>query len=130
MKKMIFAAVAALGLSGCVYDGYSSGLSVGYGSGYGYNYGYPYGNYGYSRYGYSRYGHDPCVTYDRYGRQYYRCGFGGYYGSSRYGYSPRAIIYYPGYTYRNGYYYDRYNRRYDSDWLYRRHHRHHRIRRH
>lgn len=114
MKKMIFAAVAALGLSGCVYDGYSTGLSVGYGRGYGYN--YPYYGHGYS----------PCISYDRYGRQYYSCGFGGYSGS-RYSYSPRSVIYYyPGYIYRNGYYYDRYNRRYDSNWLYRRYHRHHR----
>ncbi|HXG81847.1 MAG TPA: hypothetical protein VNJ05_08610 [Sphingomicrobium sp.] len=51
-------AVAAIGLSGCAYNGLYSGFSVGYGDPY-YGYGYP--GYGYSRlgYGYGGYGFDP-----------------------------------------------------------------------
>ena len=118
MKKLILAAAAAVGLSGCVgYGGYGSGISVGYGSSYGYG-------AGYGGYGYNRYGGDPCITHDRYGRAYYSCGYGGYTYGNRYSYSPRTVVYYyPGYTYRNGYYYDRYSRRYDPRSLYYRHYR-------
>ena len=118
MKKLILAAAAAVGLSGCVgYGGYGSGISVGYGSSYGYG-------GGYGGYGSSRYGGDPCITYDRYGRAYYSCGYGGYTYGNRYTYSPRTVVYYyPGYTYRGGYYYDRYSRRYDPRSLYYRHYR-------
>lgn len=56
-------AAAAIGLSGCAYNGLYSGLSVGYGSGYspyGYDYGYGYPGYGYSGLGYGYgYGFDP-----------------------------------------------------------------------
>ena len=125
MKKMILAAAAALGLSGCVHDGYGSGISVGYGSSYGYGSGYGYG-YPYGGYGYSRYGRNSCISHDRYGRAYYSCGYGNYYGANRYIYSPRTVVYYyPGYSYRRGYYYDRHNRRYAPRWLYDRHHRRH-----
>ena len=119
MKKLLLAAGAALALSGCVgYGGYGSGISIGYGSGYGY--GDPYGRYG--GYGYSGYGGSSCIVRDRYGRAYYVCGYDNYYGANRYVYSPRTVVYYyPGYTYRGGYYYDRYNRRYDSRWMYDRH---------
>ena len=115
MKKIILAAAASVGLSGCVgLGGYGSGISVGYGSGYGYN----------SGYGYSGYGGRDCIAYDRYGRAYYTCGYGSYYGSNRYTYSPRTVVYYyPGYSYRGGYYYDGYNRRYDGRTLYNRHYR-------
>ena len=56
-----------------------------------------------------------CDTYD-----YGDYGYGGY------GYAPAVVNDYPGYTYRKGYYYDGYNRRFDSGTLYRRyrHHRH------
>lgn len=113
MNKLILAAGAALGLTGCVgVGGYGSGVSVGYSSGYGYN------NYG----SYGGYGGNNCIARDRYGRAYYVCGYGSYYGSNRYSYSPRTVVYYyPGYSYRSGYYYDRYNRRYDSRSLYHRH---------
>ena len=119
MKKLILAAAASIGLSGCVgFGGYGSGISVGYGSGYGSNYGYNNG------YGYSGYGGNDCIAYDRFGRAYYQCGYGNYYGSNRYTYSPRTVVYYyPGYTYRRGSYYDGYNRRYDSGTLYNRHYR-------
>jgi len=123
MNKLILAASAALGLSGCVgYGGYGSGISVGYGSSYG-GYGYPgdgYGGYGYGNY--AGYGSSGCIVRDRYGRAYYACGYDNYYGANRYTYSPRTVVYYyPGYTYRGGYYYDRYNRRYDGRSLYDRH---------
>lgn len=113
MKKMIAVAAAAFGLTGCVglYDGF--GVGVGYG-----NYGY--GGYdGYNR-GYGGYGYDPhCIARDRYGRAVYVCNQ--YYGS--YGYTPqRPVYYYPGYTYRQGYYYDQRGTRYDGQRLYRKHH--------
>lgn len=116
MKKLILAAGTALVLGGCTtFGGYGSGVSVGYGSSYGPSYGYN-RSYGYGR--------DTCIAYDRYGRAYYQCGYGGYYGSNRYTYSPRTVVYYyPGYSYRSGYYYDNYNRRYDGRTLYNRHHR-------
>ena len=119
MKKLILAAAAAVGLSGCVgYGGYGTGVSVGYGSSYGSGYG-GYGG-GYGGYGYDR----GCITHDRYGRAYYTCGYGGYSSANRYVYSPRTVVYYyPGYSYRGGYYYDRYNRRYDGRSLYYRHYR-------
>ena len=171
MIKLILAAAATLGLSGCMtygagygsgYDGYGSsydgygygggygsgygGYSGGYGSGYGGGYGRSgsgvsitigggsggygggyggrYGGYGgYSGYG-NRYGGDPCVAYDRYGRAYYACGYGNYTYQNRYVYSPdTAVYYYPGYTYRDGYYYDRRNQRYDTSTMYDRHYR-------
>jgi hypothetical protein len=124
MKKLILAAGAALGLTGCLgYGGYGTGVSVGYGGSYGYN-NYGYGGYGgYGTYGsYGHYGGNSCLARDRYGRTYYVCGYGNYYGANRYSYSPRTVVYYyPGFSYRNGYYYDRYNRRYDGGSLYRRH---------
>ncbi len=139
MKRLILAAVAAFGLSGCVTDGYGTGISVGYGNagygGYGYPGGYDYsGGYGYPG-GYGGYGghaggygYDPrCVLYDRYGRAYNRCARQGYYGSSGYGgytgysyYPNTRVIVYPGYSYRNGYYYGRDGRRYGDDDMYRR----------
>lgn len=114
MKKLILAAGAALGLTACSGYGYGTGISVGYNSGYGYN------DYGYGGYGsYGGYGGNNCLARDRYGRTYYVCGFDNYYGSNRYTYSPRTVVYYyPGYTYRGGYYYDRYNRRYEGRSLY------------
>jgi len=109
MKKLILAAGAALGLAGCTGYGYGTGVSLGVSS----------GGYGYNNYGYGGYGGSNCLARDRYGRTYYVCGFDNYYGSNRYSYSPRTVVYYyPGYTYRGGYYYDRYNRRYDSRSLY------------
>ena len=119
MKKLVLVAAAVVGLSGCEsYGGYGTGVSIGYGSSYGYG-----GGYGYNRYG-GGYGRDACITYDRYGRAYYSCGYGGYSAANRYVYSPRTVVYYyPGYTYRNGYYYDGYNRRYDGRSLYYRHYR-------
>ena len=156
MMKLILAAAATLGLSGCMtygngygggYDdyGYGSGYG-GYGSGYG-GYGGGYGGYGrsgsgvsvsigtgyggygggyggYGGYG-SRYGGgNPCVAYDNYGRAYYACGYGNYTYQNRYVYSPgTAIYYYPGYSYRDGYYYDRRNQRYDTSQMYNRHYR-------
>jgi len=122
VKTIILAAAAAIGLSGCVgAGGYGSGVSIGYGNG-GYGGGYGYNNYAYN--GYSGYGGSSCVAYDRFGRAYYTCGYGNYYGSNRYSYSPRTVVYYyPGYSYRNGYYYDRTNRRLSSRELYNRHHR-------
>ena len=125
MKKLILAAAATLGLSGCVgLGGYGSGISVGYNNGY-YNDGYYNRGYG----GYGSYGGGNCVAYDRWGRAYYTCGFDRYYGSNRYIYSPRSVVYYyPGYTYRRGYYYDNYNRRYSPRTLYSRHHRKHKRR--
>jgi hypothetical protein len=114
MMKLILAAGAALGLAGCGAYGYGTGVSVGYNSGYGYN------GYGYN--GYNGYGGSNCLARDGYGRSYYVCGYDNYYGSNRYIYSPRTVVYYyPGYTYRGGYYYDRNNRRYDGRWLYNRH---------
>ena len=93
------------------------GRNVMIGSSYGSNYGYGYG-------GYNGYGGNSCIAHDRYGRAYYLCGYGSYYGSNRYTYSPRTVVYYyPGYTYRSGYYFDSYNRRYDARTLYNRHHR-------
>ena len=161
MMKLILAAAATLGLSGCMtygngygggygggyddygygsgygsgYGGYGSGyggygrsgsgVSVSIGTGYGGGYG-GYGSYG-SRYGGygSRYGGgDPCVAYDNYGRAYYACGYGNYTYQNRYVYSPgTAVYYYPGYTYRDGYYYDRRNQRYDTSQMYNRHYR-------
>lgn len=118
MTKLILAAGAALALTGCTgFGGYGSGISVGYGSSaYGSNYGY----------GYSGYGGSSCIAHDRYGRAYYLCGYDSYYGSNRYTYSPRTVVYYyPGYTYRSGYYFDGRNRRYDARTLYNRHHRRH-----
>jgi hypothetical protein len=119
MKKTILAAAAAVSLSGCVgygagYGGYGSGVSVGVSSGYGYN-GYA------NRYGYGQYGYDNnCISYDRYGRPYYTYSCNNYYGAG--GYNQRRVIYYyPGYTYRQGYYYDQGNRRYDGVTLYRQH---------
>lgn len=123
MKTIILAAAAAIGLSGCVgLGGYGSGISVGYGNGYGYNNYYNrYGGYG----GYGGFGGSSCIAYDRFGRAFYTCGYGNYYGSNRYIYSPRTVVYYyPGYTYRNGYYFDRRNRRLSSRHLYNRYYRH------
>ena len=125
MKTIILAAAAAIGLSGCVgVGGYGSGVSVGIGNG---GYGGGYGGYGYNNYaynGYSGYGGSSCIAYDRFGRGYYTCGYGNYYGANRYSYSPRTVVYYyPGYSYRNGYYYDRGNRRLSSRELYNRYHR-------
>jgi len=124
MKKLILAAAAVLTLGGCTagYGGYGSGVSIGYGTSYG-NYGY--GGYGSNiGYGIGYGGGNNCIAYDRYGRAYYQCGYGNYYGSNRYTYSPRTVVYYyPGYTYRSGYYYDRSNRRYDGQTLYNRHYR-------
>jgi hypothetical protein len=114
MRNIILAAVAAVGLSGCTSlgGGYGSGVSVGIGSGYG-----GYGGYG----GYNGYGGSGCIAYDRFGRAYYTCGYGSYYGANRYSYSPgTAVYYYPGYTYRNGYYYDRFGLRVDRRTLYNR----------
>lgn len=123
MKKVILAAVAAVSLSGCsTYGGYGSGVSVGISSGYGYN------SYGNNGYGYGQYGYDNnCIRYDSYGRPYYTCN--SYYGVNGYNQS-RVAYYYPGYTYRQGYYYDRLNRRYDGALLYRHHYLHNRFRRH
>lgn len=134
MNKLILASAAMLGLSGCVglgynggYGGYGSGVSVGVSTGYGgyggYNNGY--GGYG-SGYG-SGYGRNQCLAYDNYGRAYYTCGYGNYSATNRYVYAPNtAVYYYPGYTYRDGYYYDRGNRRYDGQAMYTRHYRRHR----
>ena len=120
MKTIILAAAAAIGLSGCVgAGGYGSGVSIGYGNG-GYGGGYGYNNYAYN--GYSGYGGSSCIAYDRFGRAFYTCGYGSYYGANRYSYSPRTVVYYyPGYTYRSGYYYDRKGRRMSARTLYRRH---------
>ncbi len=109
--------MAAVSLSGCAsFGGYGSGVSVGVSSGYGYN---NYGNYSNNRYGYGQYGYDNnCIRYDRYGRPYYTCN--NYYGANGYNQS-RVIYYYPGYTYRQGYYYNQSNRRYDGRQLYRQH---------
>lgn len=111
MRKVVLATVAAVSLNGCAgYGGYGSGVSVGVSSGSGYNnYGYGYGQYGYD---------NNCIRYDRYGRPYYICN--NYYGGTGYNQS-RVIFYYPGYTYRQGYYYDRSNRRYEGRQLYRQH---------
>ena len=125
MNKVILAAVAAVSLSGCAsYGGYGSGVSVGVSSGYGNS---NYGSYGNNRYGYGQYGYDNnCIRYDRYGRPYYTCNT--YYGG--YGYNPsRVVYYYPGYTYRQGYYFDQSNRRYEGRGLYRQHYRNNRHRR-
>lgn len=117
MNKMIFAALTALSLGGCAtYGGYGSGLSVGVSSGYG-SQGYGYGQYGYD---------NNCIRYDRYQRPYYFCD--SYYGASGYNQS-RVVYYYPGYTYRQGYYYDQSNRRYEGRQLYRRHYMNNRHRR-
>lgn len=142
MHKFMIASAAMLGLTGCFgvgynggYGGYGSGVSVGVstgyggygnyggygGSGYGSGYGGGYGGYGS---GYGGYANNQCLAYDRYGRAYYTCGFGNYSASNRYVYSPGTAIYhYPGYTYRDGYYYDGYNRRHDGRALYTRHYR-------
>jgi hypothetical protein len=143
MKKLIFAAAGAFALSGCVTGGYGTGVSVGYGNhgygGYGYpsgyggygGYGYPSGYGGYGGYGYpggyggygdrygNRSGYDPrCIARDRYGRAYYVCNQ--YYGG--YGYNRATpVYYYPGYTYRQGYYWGQDGRRYDGRQLYGRH---------
>ena len=134
MNKLILASAAMLGLSGCVglggyggYGGYGSGVSVGVSTGYGgyggYNNGY--GGYG-SGYG-NGYGGNQCIAYDNYRRAYYTCGYGNYSATNRYVYSPNtAVYYYPGYTYRDGYYYDRGNRRWDGQAMYTRHYRRHR----
>lgn len=112
MRKLILTAAATLGLSGCVgYGdyGYGSGISVGYGSGYN---SYGYGGYGYGGYGYG----SDCIAYP--------CGYGGYYGLNRFTYYPRSVVYYyPGYSYRRGYYHDGYNRHYRGRTLYNRHYR-------
>jgi len=115
MKKVILAAVAAMSLSGCVgYGGYGSGVSVGVSSGQGYN------SYGNNGYGYGQYGYDNnCIRYDRYGRPYYTCN--NYYGGNGFNRS-RVVYYYPGYAYRQGYYYDQSNRRYEGRRLYRQYH--------
>lgn len=107
MLKIGLAAIGALALGGCAY-GDMLGATVSYGSpGY-------YGGYGHS----NRYGYDSrCIRYDRYGRAYYVCN--SYYGN--YGYSPnRVVYYYPGYSYRQGYYYDRRGSRYHGRDLYNR----------
>lgn len=135
MNKLILASVAMFGLSGCVglgynggYGGYGSGVSVGVSTGYG-GYGSGYGGYGGgygSGYGgaYGGYGNNQCLAYDNYGRAYYTCGYGNYSASNRYVYAPNtAVYYYPGYTYRDGYYYDGRNRRWDGQTLYSRHYR-------
>jgi hypothetical protein len=129
MKTIILAAAAAIGLSGCVgLGGYGSGISLGYGNGYGYN--NYYDRYGYRGYGgYGAFGGSSCIAYDRFGRAFYTCGYGNYYGANRYIYSPRTVVYYyPGYTFRRGFYYDRLGRRVSSRYLYDRHHRRHRAR--
>jgi hypothetical protein len=129
MMKSALVAAAALALGGCATYGnpYSGvGVSVGYGSGYG-GYGGSYGGYGGygSQYGYN----NGCITYDRYGRAYNACGNAGNYGYGSYGaygYPRRVVVYnYPGYTYRGGYYYDNYGRRYDVRTMNRRHGRGH-----
>jgi hypothetical protein len=85
------------------------GLGVATTGGYGYNtypsygYGYSYPTYGYN-YGYSQ----PA------------------YGYSPYGYSGVQVLVIPGYTYRNGYYYDSYGRYYTRDYMNRRYGHHHR----
>ena len=128
MKTMILIAVAAVSLSGCAgFGGYGSGVSVGVSSGYGYNNYGNYSNYGSDGYGYGQYGYDKnCVRYDRYGRPYYTCN--SYYDENGYG-GPRVAYYYPGYTYRQGYYYDRSNRRFEGRRLYRQHYSNHQHRR-
>lgn len=113
MRNAILIAVASLGLSGCAEYG-EFGSSTGYQNGYGY--GSPYGQR-------PEYADQNCVAYDRYGRAYYTCGYGDYDSSNRYNYSPDTVVYYyPGYSYRDGYYYDGENRRYDRDSLYREYH--------
>jgi hypothetical protein len=123
MKKILLVAAAALGLGGCAtygspYGGSGVGVSLGYGG---------YGNTGYGGgYGYNQGYNNRCIAYDRYGRAYNACGGYGSYGSyggsyGAYGYPHTAVVFsYPGYTYSNGYYYDRRGRRYDSRTLARR----------
>ncbi len=71
-------------------------------------------NYGY---GYN----DPYQGYNNYPAY----GYGQPYGYAQpygYGYPQNRVVvyYYPGYTYRNGYYYDNNRRRYDGRWMYQR----------
>ena len=55
LRATALALTAALGLSACAYNGFSSGVSLGYGSGYGPYYG---AGYGYPLYG-AGYGYSP-----------------------------------------------------------------------
>lgn len=120
MRNVLLTAAALVTLSGCTaYGGYGSGVSLGISSGYG---------YGTNGYGYGQYGYDNnCILYDRYGRPYYNCD--SYYGGGGYSQS-RLVYYYPGYTYRQGYYYDQSNRRFEGQLLYREHYLHNQYRRH
>ena len=94
LKAAALAIVAGVGLSGCAYSPYGSGMGVGVGYGNGYGNGYGYNDYYDPYYGGGGY----------YGANYNRYGYG--YGS---GYGQPYYGWYDGYYYPgNGYYvYDR-----------------------
>jgi hypothetical protein len=85
------------------------GLGVATSGGYNNGYAAPAYGYGYAQpaYGYAQ---------PAYGNGYAQPSYG--YAHPAYGYTQVMVV--PGYSYRDGYYWDNYGRRYDRNWMYRR----------
>jgi hypothetical protein len=105
------------GLGVATSGGYNNGYAA---PAYGYGYAQPSYGYGYSQpsydYGYGQPSYGYGYGQPSYGYAQPAYGYG--YTQPSYGYTQIMVV--PGYTYREGYYWDNYGRRYDRDWMYRR----------